>query len=422
MKQQGKPAGKDVDPQDRAFGQRVQKFRKERDRTQAELAAALGKTSSWMSQVERGVQPVQRVDLLQQLADELGVSVQQLRPGTPAEFGGQASAPAPQTLSNDLDETRRLLSGHPALDTLLSGTARDDDRGLEDLRHDVDDLWELTHAGQLAQLSSLAVTLLPELERVARTAPQEQRTELRLLLSRAYQALSAAFVRQGEADAAWVAADRAIYAAERSGDPLHVCASIFRMAQAFVRLRSLGQAEHAAATAIDALNRQGDQSPEALSVVGSLHLVLALVHARAGARTEANQEIANAREVAARLGENRNDFNLEFGPVNVEIQAVSTAVDLGDAGEALDIGLAINAEDLSPERRGRLLMDLGRAHAQRRHGGEALDCLLRAERVAPETIQTHQAARATIRELVLVAGANAPRELLELAERADALD
>ncbi|CAM5688543.1 hypothetical protein SANTM175S_00613 [Streptomyces antimycoticus] len=85
-----KPTGKNVDPQDRAFGQRVQKYRKERRRTQAELAAALGKTSSWMSQVERGIQPVQRVDLLQQLADELGVSMQQLRPGTPGDVGGKS--------------------------------------------------------------------------------------------------------------------------------------------------------------------------------------------------------------------------------------------------------------------------------------------------------------------------------------------
>lgn len=416
-----KPTGKDVDPQDRAFGQRVQKFRKERGRTQAEFAASLGKTSSWLSQVERGVQPVQRMDLLQQIADELGVSVQQLRPNIPAD--GPSQAPTAQSLSNDLDETRRLLSGHPALRTLLAG--HDDSgtaRTLELLKGDVDDLWELTHAGQLAQVSILAVQLLPELERTVRTASDQQQPELYLLLSRAYQALSAAFVRQDEADAAWVAADRAVLTAERSGDPLNVCASVFRMVQAFVRLRSLGQAEHAAQTAINALREQGSQSPEALSVLGSLHLALALVRARASARTEAKEEIAKARGIAAQLGENRNDFNLEFGPINVEIQAVSTAVDLGDAGEALDIGLTIDAAELSPERQGRLLMDLGRAHAQRRHGGEALDCLLRAEAIAPEIIQTHQAARAAIRELVLVAGPNAPRELLELAERADALD
>jgi transcriptional regulator with XRE-family HTH domain/uncharacterized protein YwlG (UPF0340 family) len=416
-----KPTGKDVDPQDRAFGQRVQRFRKERGRTQAEFAAALGKTSSWLSQVERGVQPVQRMDLLQQIADELGVSVQQLRPSVPAD--GPSQTPTAQSLSNDLDETRRLLSGHPALQTLLTG--RDSSgttRTLEPLRSDVDDLWDLTHAGQLAQVSTLAVQLLPELERAVRTAPNERQAELYLLLSRAYQALSAAFVRQDEADAAWVAADRAVFAAERSGDPLHVCASVFRMVQAFVRLRSLGQAEHAAQTAISALGSQASQSPESLSVLGSLHLALALVRARASARPEAKEEIAKARAIAAQLGENRNDFNLEFGPVNVEIQAVSTAVDLGDAGEALDIGLTIDAAGLSPERQGRLLMDLGRAHAQRRHGGEALDCLLRAEAIAPEIIQTHQAARAAIRELVLVAGPNASRELLELAERADALD
>ncbi|MDX3762616.1 helix-turn-helix transcriptional regulator [Streptomyces sp. AK02-04a] len=416
-----KPTGKDVDPQDRVFGQRVQKLRKEQRRTQAEFAAALGKTSSWMSQVERGIQPVQRMDLLQQIADELGVSVQQLRPSV-ADGSGPSQHPAPLSLSNDLDETRRLISGHPALRALLAGPGIEGARSVEALRKDVDDLWELTHAARMAQVSVLAVELLPELERTARTAPDETRSELFLLLSRAYQALSAAFVRQDEADAAWVAADRAIFAAERSGDPLHVCAGVFRMTQAFVRLRSLGQAEHAARTAIDALEEQEGRSPQALSVLGSLHLALALVHARASARAEAKEEIAKARAIAAQLGENRNDFNLEFGPVNVEIQAVSTAVDLGDAGEALDIGLAIDAEGLSPERQGRLLMDLGRAHAQRRHGGEALDCLLRAEAVAPETIQTHQAARAAIRELVLVAGANASRDLLELAERADALD
>lgn len=418
-----KPTGKDVDPQDRAFGQRVQRFRKERRRTQAEFAAALGRTSSWLSQVERGVQPVQRMDLLQQIADELGVSVQQLRPSAPAEASGSSQSPAPLSLSNDLDETRRLLSGHPALDTLLAGRGVSAQmRTVDALRADVDDLWELTHAGRLAQVSVLSVDLLPELERAVRTAVDEDQAQLYLLLSRAYQALSAAFVRQDEADTAWVAADRAIFAAERSGDPLHVCASVYRMVHAFVRLRALGQAEHAAQTAIQALERQDTNTPEGLSVLGTLHLSLALVRARASARTEAKAEIAKARAIAEQLGENRNDFNLEFGPVNVEIQAVSTAVDLGDAGEALDIGMNISADGLSPERQGRLLMDLGRAHAQRRHGGEALDCLLRAEAIAPEVIQTHQAARAAIRELVLVAGPNASRELLELAERADAVD
>ncbi|WP_037622344.1 hypothetical protein [Streptomyces aureus] len=46
---------------------------------------------------------------------------------------------------------------------------------------------------------------------------------------------------------------------------------------------------------------------------------------------------------------------------------------------------------------------------------------MRAEELAPESVRTHIAVRECIRELVLIAGRNAPAELLELAERADAL-
>jgi transcriptional regulator with XRE-family HTH domain len=418
-----KPKGREVDPKDKAFGARVKKFRQDRGMTQAELAASLSKTASWMSQVERGIQPVERLDVLQELADNLGVSVHQLRPGAPLSTSGSSEAPQELVKSNDLDEARRLISGHPAVDALL-GTEAPTGPGpsVEELAASVEEVWELTHAGQFAEVSALVTELVPSLERCVRTVDGDQQSAAYLLLARMYQALAAAFVRQDQADAAWVAADRAIWAAERSGQPLHVCAGVFRMVQAFVRLKHLDQAEHAATSAITALERAEDLPPEGLSVVGSLYLARALVHARGGRRTDAKEEIAKARAIAQRIGADRNDFNLEFGPTNVEIQAVSTAVDLGDAGEALDIGLAIDAETLSPERQGRLLMDLGRAHAQRRHPGEALDCLLRAEVLSPETIQTHMAARAAIKELVLIAGPAAPPELLALAERADALE
>lgn len=172
--------------------------------------------------------------------------------------------------------------------------------------------------------------------------------------------------------------------------------SVYRLCHAFVRLKHLDQAERAASTAISALEHAGtdEPTPQYLSVLGSLHLALALVHARSGARSSARQQIESARSVGRRLGEDRNDFNLEFGPTNVEIQAVSTAADLGDAGEAL-----------SAERRARLLMDTGRAHAQRRQYADALDCLLRAEELAPE----------------IAAGRTASDELRALAKRTDSL-
>ncbi len=126
--------------------------------------------------------------------------------------------------------------------------------------------------------------------------------------------------------------------------------------------------------------------------------------------------------MAARIGTERNDFNLEFGPTNVEVQAISTAVDLGDAGEALDIAKGLDPSVLSIERQARLLMDLGRAHAQRRESGDALQCLLRSEELAPDLIRNHIAVRAVIRELMLMAGRAAPPELRGLAEWADAME
>ncbi|GAA2129910.1 helix-turn-helix transcriptional regulator [Kitasatospora kazusensis] len=410
-------------PEDRrAFGARVAQLRKQRGLKQDELAAAIDRTASWVSQVERGVQPVVRLDVLQLLADGLGVSVQVLRPDAPQAV---VVPPPTEEQPNDLDEARLLISGHPALGVLLGPAPASEPPSMAELRSAVAEVWELTHAARFSELSATLGRVLPRLERAARTAAPKDRPEMQDLLSQTYQALAAAFVRQDEADAAWVAADRSIRAAEQSARPLHVFAGIYRLAQAFVRLKHLDQAEHAASSAVAVLKQHTaveNPDPEALSVLGSLHLVLALVAARAGQREEAREQLRNARNVAAQLGEDRNDFNLEFGPTNVEIQAVSTAVDLGDAGEALDIGQGIDASGLSPERRARLLMDLGRAHAQRRHAGEALECLLRAEELAPETLRTHVAARATIRELVLVAGRSAPPELLELADRANALE
>ncbi|MEU9014274.1 helix-turn-helix domain-containing protein [Streptomyces sp. NPDC048479] len=416
-----KPTGKEVDPRDRAFGRRISDLRKERELTQQQLAAMLnGRTSSWMSQVERGIQPVRRLDVLQELADALGVSMQALDPNAPLPT--PAAGPV-QVKSNDLDAARLVIAGHPALSTLL-GTGGSDQRpvALNELEQRVEEIWSLTHQARHAEISDMVTELVPELERAVRIVPDGDRPTAYRLLSRAYQAMASAFARQGDSRASWVSADRAVAAAELSGDVFLVCAGVYRMVHAFVRLGETDAAEHAVRAAVDALSQRDDLTPEGLSVLGSLHLAKALVHARCSQRAEAKEEIQKARQVADRIGEDRNDYNLEFGPTNVAIQAVSTAVDLGDAGEALDIGQTIDAEALSPERRGRLLMDLGRAHAQRRHMGDATACLLRAEEISPETVQNHAAVREAIKELVLVAGPKAPAELMGLAERTGAME
>jgi outer membrane PBP1 activator LpoA protein len=111
----------------------------------------------------------------------------------------------------------------------------------------------------------------------------------------------------------------------------------------------------------------------------------------------------------------RTYFGTEFGPTNVELHAVGVAVELGDAGQALDLAQRIHPE--LPERQARYDIDLAQAHAMRRQIGEALRCLEEAEQLTPEQTRRHRVARAVARDLIQLSGSRPRPELRELAER-----
>jgi hypothetical protein len=170
---------------------------------------------------------------------------------------------------------------------------------------------------------------------------------------------------------------------------------------------------------ITGLEQRAAREPttEALSLVGAFHLVLAIAAARDNDRLQAYEHLDQARKIADRIGEDRDDFGTEFGPTNVALHAVGVAVELGDAGQALDLARDIKPEELSPERQARYDIDLAQAHAMRRQIGEALRCLEEAERLTPEQTRTHRVARAVARDLIQLSGSRPRPELRELAER-----
>jgi LURP-one-related len=122
-------------------------------------------------------------------------------------------------------------------------------------------------------------------------------------------------VKIGQTDAAWIAADRAGFCAQRAGSPLAVAASMFRMAHVFLALGQIDQAHHVATTTAQALELKiiPDAEPEVLSLYGALHLVLAVAAARDNKRAEAHEHLETARKIAGQLGEDRDDFGTEFG-------------------------------------------------------------------------------------------------------------
>jgi len=145
--------------------------------------------------------------------------------------------------------------------------------------------------------------------------------------------------------------------------------------------------------------------------------VLAITAARDNDRTAAYRHLDLARQVAEKVGGGRDDYGTEFGPVNVAIHAVSVAVDLGDAGHALDLARSVDYQALSPERQARHMIDLAAAHAMRRQIGEAIQDLQRAEQLTPELTHAHHGARPVTRDLLQLSGIRPRPELRDLAER-----
>lgn len=74
-----------------------------------------------------------------------------------------------------------------------------------------------------------------------------------------------------------------------------------------------------------------------LSPCGAFHLISVIAAARDADRELAHQHLNRAREFADDLGADRDDFGTEFGLTNVVLHAVGIAVELGDAGQALDL-------------------------------------------------------------------------------------
>jgi hypothetical protein len=95
-----------------------------------------------------------------------------------------------------------------------------------------------------------------------------------------------------------------------------------------------------------------------MSLYGALHQVLAVAAARDNKRGEAHQHLETARNIAGQLGEDRDDYGTEFGLTNVAIHAVNIAVELGDAGQAIELGQHVTPANLSPERQARYWLDL----------------------------------------------------------------
>ncbi|MEQ4722408.1 helix-turn-helix transcriptional regulator [Nonomuraea sp. B19D2] len=394
----------------RALGRRIAQERKRRGLSQAELARLVDRSVAWISQVERGVRKVDRMSVLEKVAETLDVPLSELAAEAPVVAATNEEMPGTAGL-------RLVLSGAHSLQAMLHATPVP---ATDQLKPRVDHAWELAHESRYVELTELLRGLVPTLESAARSAPADRQAELFELLAVTYQACSASLAKLGEPEAAWIAADRAIGAAERAGNPLMMAAGAFRLGFVFLGARHFDQVEETARTAAEALWFLTDQgNVEAMSLWGGLTLQRAVAASRLNQADVAYEHLSRAGEMAARVGDGRNDYNTEFGPANVALHEVAVAVEVGDAGHALRVGAAVDTSTLSSERRARLAVDLARAHAQRRQVDEAMAQLLEAESITPEQVRNHRVVRQLVSDLLSMQDPTSS-ELRELADRVGA--
>jgi transcriptional regulator with XRE-family HTH domain len=390
----------------KSLGRKIAAERRRRGLSQPELARMVDRSVAWLSQVERGARKVDRMSVLEALAATLDVPLAELAAEAPVVAAVTEEPPGAGGL-------RLVLSGAYALRGMLDGRRAP---AISTLRIKARKAWALTHAGHYTELTDLLRNLVPDLETAARSVPKQQRAEVSELLAATYQACSAALAKLSEPEAAWIAADRAMAAAERAGSPMLVAAGAYRLVFVFINARHYDQAEETARTAAEALWPMADRGdPPAMSLWGGLTLQRAITAAYLNDPDTAYGQLEQARQIAGRLGEGHNEYNTEFGPANVRLYEIAVAVELGDAGRALRAAATVDTTGLSAERQARMLIDVARAHAQRRQANEAVAALLKAEAITPEQVRGHPVVRQLVSDLLTMQDSPAA-ELRELAK------
>lgn len=398
----------------RGIGDRIAAYRKRRGLSQAALAGLVGRSESWLSQVERGVRDVDSLSVIRELSYQLHVS--------PDTLIGTEAAPV------------HLDAGHRAADPV---------------RHYLDRYTQLLTAPQITEQSSQDLAAAAE---AANDAYQSARYDdaLRAIAEllpnvddlvrgqrddpAAIHAYVAAYVvsakilhKVGENRLAALAADRAAVSASHpstAGADRGLAAR-----ETVLALLYTGRPDAAEALAIDmatSLEAHPDHDdPVLLSLRGSLLLLAAVIAARRAERYEALDRLHQAEQLADQLGHDGNHGWTAFGPTNVAIHAVSIAAELGDAAEAVRLSHLIDPTNLPPNltsRRAQLHLDLAWAYVQQRRDSDAILQILEVEQIAPQLVQYHPVIRQSVRDILARSRTGNTGILHDLAVRAGILD
>jgi transcriptional regulator with XRE-family HTH domain len=395
------------------IGSQVRYWRLRRGLSLEQFATRVDRSVSWAEKVERGTRSLVRLPMLEQVAEALGITVAALT--DPAEARRAASRP-------DAAEVAAIRGALGRYEVIL-GAPIEIARAprLGDVARQVDYLNSAFLASNFSVISRHLPKLIVEAQRAVEHAKDDPVSAVRLLVQ-TYRVASSTLLKLDANETAWLAADRAVVAAQRVQDLYCLARSTRSVARAMTSLGQTAEALDALLAMIHRMETDVATSPDdTAAMYGMMLLAAEMSAAKLGDAATADTMHDEATRVARERFSGTHDSATAFGLTNVAIHRVSAYVRLGRGNDALRYAHRIDeraVERLPRERRSSFLLDVAAAHHQVGHYDEAASAVLRADQVAPDEVRCRPTSQTLITNLINQPGRTPSAELRRLARRA----
>jgi transcriptional regulator with XRE-family HTH domain len=436
--------------------------------SQTQIAIACGLTQGKVSDIMRGIQQVEKLDVFERIAAGLALPDPArinlgLAPRTAQAVSRPAVIPSrdisavleqsPASVLLDSrhadtqedDQVRRRefvgLTGATVIGAMLDGIPRPSaaidaeslapvlagypaDFASSEAPSSIAVLTAAAHAARrhyqacrYGELTKDLPALLAQLYAACASLDGRDRLRAYALSADAHHVAAGLLLKLDDQGLATLTADRSMRAAIASQDPVTVGGSARIITHTLMNGRHLAAAISTASTHAARLDRDvAADTPDSLSVYGSLLLRGAVAAAQHDDRDTACQLLGEASDAAHRLGVDGNRRWTAFGPVNTQMHRVSIAVTLGDAGTAVDVARRIDLTAITvTERKASLLLDTARAYLQWGRHEKAYLALRAAEQTAPEEVAGRPRYTRLVRDLVTTAPPSIRRDAEQFA-------
>ncbi|MBB5915256.1 transcriptional regulator with XRE-family HTH domain [Nocardia transvalensis] len=391
-----------------AIGERIQQIRMRTGKSRAVVAGLVGRSEEWLKKVEKGqLAHPPSIEVLVQIGRALGVRDLTEITGEHELLVGvsrRAGHPVVPDI-RDAIESMDLAAATPAV-------------AAAELRARVDRAWRLWHesSSPRADAGAMLPGLIRDGRRALRTLEGQERRTAAAALTGAYVLSEQVLAWVADAPLLWLAADRAMAAAEIADDPVILAAAAWVLGNVW---RSTGREEDAYQLAQDAVRLleprlDGDIAAQALW--GSCHLHSAITAGRLGREGDALRSLDSAMGLARAMpAASVHPWTL-FGLPNSELTAVSVQVELRRSGGAVAAASIVDPDTVpSIDRQARLWLELARAYGEQKDWVSTLGALNKATSISEESMQCHPISRALAGELVTHGGRLIARDARALA-------